>query len=142
MNKGFTLLEVLLSVAIIAMIGTFSAPLYVNLLVRNDLDIATTTTAQSMRRAQELARASDGDSRWGLRLQSGQIVIFKGTSYAARAATFDEIYSVSPSIGFSGLTEIVFDKVTGYPLTNGTVNLSNQSNNRTVTINSKGMVTY
>lgn len=141
-TQGFTLLEVLLSVAMIAIIATFSSPLYVNLMVRNDLDIATTTTAQSLRRASILALGSDGDSRWGIRMVSGQIVIFKGSSYATRDTTYDEVYAISPAITLGGTSEIVFEEVTGFPLGTGSITLTANADTKTVTINSKGMVNF
>ena len=65
-NAGFTLLEVLLSVAIIALIAGIGTPVYQSFQTRNDLDVVTNTVAQSLRRAQVLARASDGDTTWGV----------------------------------------------------------------------------
>ena len=88
MQKGFTLLEILLCVAMIGIIGGITAPLYNGLLIKNDLDIAVTTTAHSFRRAQILSQGMNGDSNWGVKVVSGNIIIFKGTSYAARDTQF------------------------------------------------------
>lgn len=141
-KKGFTLLELLLSVAIISLLAGLSLPVYRTLMQKNDLDIATTTTALSLRRAQVLSQAVDGDTTWGVKTQTGSIVIFKGTSYATRDSTFDETFDVPTSISISGTTEYVFSKLTGLPQATGTVNLSTESDARTVTMNTKGMVNY
>ena len=141
-ENGFTLLELLLSVAIISLLAGLSLPVYRTLLSKNDLDISATVTASSLRRAQTLSQAVDGDTTWGIKVQSGNIVIFKGASFATRDTTFDETFDVPTTIGVSGSTEIVFAKFTGLPQTTGTINLSSETDSKTVTINEKGMVNY
>ncbi|QQR77648.1 MAG: prepilin-type N-terminal cleavage/methylation domain-containing protein [Candidatus Moraniibacteriota bacterium] len=141
--RAFTLLEVLLSVAALAVIAGISLPIYQSFQVRNDLDIAATTVAQSCRRATVLAQASDGDTNWGVHIQPGSIVLFRGTSYVARNATFDEIFAMPTSIVSSGMSDVVFAKFTGMPTTTGTTTLTSSTNEtRTITINAKGMVNF
>lgn len=141
-GQGFTLLELLLSVAIIAALAGVSLPVYRTLLSKNDLDISAVTTAQSLRRAQILSQAVDGDMTWGVKVQSGSIVIFKGANFAARDTTFDETFSMPSTIGVAGTTEIVFAKMTGLPQSTGTVSLTSETDTKTVTINGKGTVTF
>lgn len=142
-NAGFTLMEGLLSIAVIAIIGGISIPIYQSFQVRNDLDIAIVSTVQTLRRAQVLAQAVDGDTSWGISVLSGSIILFKGASYAARDTAFDEVFEVPASITPSGLSEIVFTKFTGLPQTTGTITLtSNANETRTITINTKGIVSY
>ena len=141
--SGFTLLEVLLSLAAIAVISGIAVPVYQSFQMRNDLDIATVEIAQSLRRAQTLAQAVDGDISWGIKIQSGSITLFKGANYAARDTAFDELFDLPANITPSGISEIVFTKFTGLPQTTGTATLtSNNNETRTITINSKGMVNY
>lgn len=142
-DKGFTLLEILLSVAAIAVIAGISVPIYQSFQVRNDLDIAAVTIAQSLRRAQALSQAVDGDASWGVYAQSGSMTLFKGASYAARDAAFDEVFEVPASIAPSGVSEIVFTKFTGAPQTTGAVTLTSTANEtRNITVNAQGMVNY
>ncbi|MDP3973697.1 MAG: prepilin-type N-terminal cleavage/methylation domain-containing protein [Candidatus Daviesbacteria bacterium] len=142
LSKGFTLLELLLSVAIISLLAGLSLPIYRTLLSKNDLDIAATVTASSLKRAQILSQGVDGDITWGMKAQNNSIVIFKGVSFAARDINFDETFDVPSNISVGGTTEIVFAKLTGLPQTTGTVSLSSESDSRSVTINEKGMVEY
>lgn len=133
----------LLSISLITIIAGISVPVYQSFQVRNDLDIATTTLAQSLRRAEVLAQAVDGDISWGVSIQSGNITLFKGTSYAARDTALDEVFDVPTSIAPSGVSEIVFAKFTGLPTSTGTITLtSNINETRAITINAKGMVSY
>lgn len=140
--KGFTLLEVLLSVAAIAILAGLSLPVFRTMLTKNDLDVATTTVAQTLRRAQILSQAVDGDTSWGVKVQSGSITLFKGASYDVRDTAFDETFDMPASIAPSGLSEIVYTKFTGFPQTTGTTTLITANDTKTVTINEKGMVSH
>ena len=140
---GFTLIEVLLSVALLSLIIGIRGPVYQALQVRNDLDIATNTVTQLLRRAQVLSQAADGDISWGVSIQGGAITLFRGMSFAARDASFDETFDLPGSIVPSGLEEVVFAKFLGIPQTTGTVTLTASINEvRTITINEKGAIIY
>lgn len=143
-NNGFTLLEVLLSVTILTMLTGISLPILASLNNRNDLDTTTQTIAMQLRRAQSYARGMKQDSSWGVRVQSGSSTLFKGASYAARDAGYDEQTALPSTIVPSGLGETVFSKLSGTPSATGIVTLTLQTNNevRTVALNAKGMVAY
>ncbi len=83
-KAGFTLLEVLLATAAIAAIAGLAVPVYQSFQVRNDLDIAAVTLAQSLRRAAVLAQAADGDSGAGVHVAVGSIIIFRGQNFAKK----------------------------------------------------------
>lgn len=141
--RGFTMLEVSLSLSILAMIFGMTMPLYRTFMVRNDLDLAVTTFVQDLRRAQTLSQITDGDSVWGVHVATGSILIYKGSSYALRDQALDEDTSMPLSISVSGLTNVTFAKQTGLPQSIGTTTfISNTNETRNVTINQKGMVDY
>lgn len=140
--KGFSLLEVLLVISAFAILASLSTPIFRNLQIKNDLDIATSEVSQSLRRAQTLSQAVDGDTSWGVKVQSDGITLFKGTSFASRDLNFDETFDVPASISFSGVTELVFSKFSGTPQTTGTTTLSSELDTRSITINSKGGLNY
>lgn len=141
-SAGFTLLEVMLVSATIAVLAAISVPVYSLLQVKNNLDVATNTTLQTLRRAQTLSQAVDGDSSWGVKLQQSDITLFKGTSYTLRDTNFDEVYSLS-GVSPSGISEVVFSKLLGHPNTTGTLTLTSTNNEtQNITINSKGFLDY
>lgn len=142
-KRGFTLLEMLLSVSIIVIITSITVPVYFSLKIDNDLNIAQNIIVTGLRRAQILARASKNDSDWGVHMQTNSITIFNGTSYAARVTTFDEDFDTPNTVTFSNLSEIVFSKFTGLPTTTGQIDLT-ANNNATaqVAINAQGEIDY
>ena len=142
-SRGFTLPEILISLLLLSIIAGMIIPMYRAFMVRNDLDIATVTLAQNLRRAQALAEAGDGDMTWGVRVGVGSILIYKGASYVMRDSAYDESTSMPTSIVPTGIDEINFSKVTGIPTATGTFTFTSQANEaRNVTINEKGMVDY
>jgi prepilin-type N-terminal cleavage/methylation domain-containing protein len=141
--QGFTLIEMVLSMACITIIAGMSIPAYNSFQIKNDLDTAATSLATSLRRAQVLAQSGSGDSMWGVYTATGSILIYKGSSYVARDTSKDETTTISPAIIISGLKEVSFGKMWGLPTTIGTTTLTSLSNDiRAITINQKGMVDY
>jgi len=143
--KGFTLLEVLLSIAIISGMAAFSIPVYQSFQVKNDLDLAVSKTIQTLGRAQMLSQGVDGDVTWGIKIQTGSITLFKGISFNTRDVSFDEISVISQSITLAplSLNEIIFNKLSGEPQSQGTITLTSTNNEtKTITINAKGFVSY
>lgn len=143
-ERGFSLVEMLLSVVIISMLVGLSLPIYRSFQSRNDLDITTQSVAQMMRRAQTYAKAVKGDGQWGVRVASGSAVLFKGASYAGRDVNFDETTTIPLAVSVSGLSDILFSKFTAIPTSTGTITLTDTNINdaRTISINAKGMVSY
>lgn len=142
-QRGFTLVELLLSIVIIGLLVGLSTPLYRSFLSSNDLAMTTQQVAEIMRRAQTYARGVSGDSAWSVEVQSSAITLFKGTTFASRDASFDEVISMPGTISASGLGEVQFSKLSAQPNATGTITLTTGSGEtKAVTINAKGMVSY
>ncbi len=142
-TTGYTLVEVLLSISVLVALTAFSVPFYQSFQYKGDLTLAAASIAQTIRKAETLAAASSGDSLWGIMVSRGSIVAFKGSSYAARDSVSDDITAIPTSVSVSGSTELVFNKVTGYPVTTGTISLTGANKEvRSVRVNTKGVVNY
>ena len=144
-NNGFTLIEVLLSIALIALVVGLSLPVYGSFQARNNLDIAANTVVHSLRRAEIKSLAVEEDSRWGVRIEEKKVIIFKGDSFVGRNPDFDEAIDFSPGIQSSneGLKEITFSKLSGSPSTSGTIILkSSTEEKREIRINEKATISY
>lgn len=142
-SSGFTLLEILLAVAIVGVVIGIGIPVYGTFKVRNDLNLASVAVAQNMRRAAVLARGSSGDSDWGLAVVDGTITVFRGDSFAVRDVEEDEVTPLPGNVSASGMTEVVFSKGTGLPESIGEVMLALPDGEvEEVSLNGKGLVTY
>lgn len=141
-NHGFTLVEVLITVALFAILAGFAAPAFLSYQLRNDVDIAAISMAQSVRRAQALSMGSEEDSRWGVAVAVGSLTIYQGDSYATRAIEFDEVIELNPNVLVTGLGEITFDKLTGLPTSTGLVTFTAQDRSVAVSVNDQGIVEY
>lgn len=142
-RPAFTLMEILLSLSIIAVLAGILAPVYLSFQTRNDIDIAAGAVVRTLRRAQQLSFNGEGDSAWGMNLASGAVVLFKGSSYGARDSAYDEIFSIPTNISFTGTSSVVFSKFYGLPGAAATINLTSVNNEtKTININAKGAVGY
>ena len=139
---GFNLLEIMLTVAMITLIAGIFVPIAGNVYNHNNLENATQQVVQNLRRAQTLARASEGSSDWGVFLSGSSSTIFQGTSYATRNTNFSEQENLNGNALASGLTEIVFGESNGFPKTIGTITITIGNENKTITINEKGFINY
>lgn len=141
-DSGFTMLEVLLAIVLVSILAGMSIPVYQSFQARNDLGIAAGTVAHALRRAQTLSRSVASDSSWGVYIQNESVTLFRGVNYANRDEGDDEISSI-PGITTSGLQEIVFSRLSGEPVTTGSLTLTSLTNEtRTITINEKGTISY
>lgn len=142
-QRGFTLIEMILSVAAISVLAYFTVPMMQSFQIRDDLDVAAGIAVQSFRRAETLALASEGDSTWGVAIATGTVTIFKGSSYASRDANYDEVFTTSAAIGPSGLTQVTFVRGSGSPSASGTTTLtSTTGETRDIVLNTQGMVSF
>lgn len=142
-NRGLTLVETLLGVAVMVILFGLSAVFYQSFQIKNDLDITGNVISQSLRRAQALSQASQEDATWGIYIETGRVTLFKGVSYIARDTDNDEFFDIPLSIKLSGLSEVVFDKLTGYPQATGVISLATPINDTMdITINQRGMISY
>jgi len=137
---GATIIELLLVIAIIAIIGASSGPVYSNFFARNYLHEKTSEIIYVLRTAQTNAISGKGDSKWGISISSSKITLFKGNTYLTRDTIFDQTFNIPQSLTITP-AEIRFDKVTGNPDSTASITLtSNANQTRTVSINQTGAV--
>lgn len=141
-NRGFTLIELLLSVGVISILLMISVPVLQRYIVKNDMDVITNVVVQDIYRAQNLARSGENHGSWGVYIQSGSITLFQGTSYSGRNQGKDEIYTIPSSIVVSGQNEYVFSLFSGLPTSSGSTTIQNNSDTKSVSVNSQGIISY
>lgn len=140
---GFTLLEAMLSVGLLSIIAGISLPIYQSFQNRTDLDITAHGVVQAMRRAQVYSRGMKDDVQWGIEVQTSGVTLFRGSSFASRDTSYDEVTTIPNGMTVSGLSEVLFAKLSGAPNTTGSITLTSRNNEvRTITLNAKGMVNF
>ena len=138
-RRGFTAVETLLTLGIIAITAGISIPLYRNYQIRSDLDIATEYTIQGLHRAQVLSQSGQNSAVWGFSAREG--VLFQGDAYAVRDPAFDEVYPLPASVSVSGLLEVTFQRVSGTPNQTGDIELEAlNGERRIITISADGFL--
>ena len=123
-EKGFTLVELLVVITIVGVLGGIAAVSFNTSRNVRDLQTSAQNTLSVIRLAQSKTLAGENDSAWGVRLESSQITLFAGDTFAG--ATFTQVYALPPSIEITGIalngggSDVVFKRITGQTDQNGT----------------------
>ena len=142
-ERGFTLVEIILVVALIAVLGGMFVLIDPSFIVRNDVEVSGAVVTESLRRARTLSGAVSEDSRWGVHVGEKAVIVFKGDTFSGRNESFDEETAVPSAVSFEGLEEVVFEKVTGYPVEPGDITVSAEGDHSIVIeINERGAVLH
>lgn len=152
-RRGFTLVELLISVAILAIMGAMGAVSLSGFRRDRQLELAASDITYTLRRAQSAAIAQENSSAWGVHFDNpssgaDSFSLFYGNSYATgtilsmnRLSSFLD-YS-DPSTGST--KDVLFAKATGLPGASTTIVIIRAgvaSSSRTVTVNAIGKASY
>jgi prepilin-type N-terminal cleavage/methylation domain-containing protein len=140
--KAFTLVEILIVVALFGAIVSIGVPLTQSALTGSELDTAAEISLKNLKTAQALAQAVKDDSQWGVRFSGNSVIQFKGSSYATRDQAYDAVVNLGVKTVFTGLGEVVFTKVSGMPSQTGTITITNQDRVITITVAANGAMYY
>lgn len=141
-KTGFTLLEIILVVAMLAISSGIVAPIYYSAKNNDDLINSRDSLISSLRRAQLLSMAVKNDQPWSLKIDDQNIIVFKGDDFLNRNQDYDELVSLNRNINISGIDEIVFSKLKGRPNVNGDFLLSSNNRQIIISVNQLGIVDY
>jgi prepilin-type N-terminal cleavage/methylation domain-containing protein len=118
-RPGFSAIELVLVIALIAVVAGVSVPMYRRYQTRSDLQLATEQVVQGINRARLLSQAGQGDSAWGFAVGSG--VLFKGSMWAVRDPAYDELYPMPNGVVTAGIPQVSFSKIEGRPSATGMI---------------------
>ena len=144
-NKGFTLLEILIVVGILVMAMGLSLPFFSSFQTGTDLRTNNDFLAQSLRLAQIRAITGYQGSNWGIYLDDSQkkFIVYAGLNYASRVdgldleTSYGQAFSLSADFG----EEINFSIFSGLPSVNGTTTFAGPNDDfRYNTINDLGLI--
>lgn len=157
-NTGFTLVELIIVIAILGILAAVAIPGFFSLRKSSDLDNNVQEFASALRLAQSKSLLSENSSQYGVYINTGvlpnQYVLFKGADYASRDVSADQVYSLPDTMEFYGVnlgakTQIVFDRLTGTPEEQGNVSIRIKAGpggypdyNKTVYVADSGTVSF
>lgn len=140
-QRGFSILEVLLTIAVTGVIVGIGTPVLYSYFSGNSLDNAEERYVQSMRQAQVMAQSGVHDDDWGVNLGDTLVTIFKGNDYEARDTGYDQDIEFDSNVVATGVTQVIFARHTGLPSTTGTATLTlDDGRISVITINSRGVI--
>lgn len=124
---GFTLLEVLFAVFILALLGALATVAYRPFGRRVDLQTATQQALTTLQRARDRTIASEGSNVYGVHFETGQYVLFTGTTYNSGAST-NEVHELPPNVEISDISitggnAVVFERIEGTTNNPGSITL-------------------
>ncbi|PIV90714.1 hypothetical protein COW46_01040 [Candidatus Gracilibacteria bacterium CG17_big_fil_post_rev_8_21_14_2_50_48_13] len=141
MRDGFSLIEILLSVALLALVAGVSIPVSFSWVASVDQRQAVRILTTSLEEARTYARANKNDGDWGVQVENGSVIVFQGANYASRVVGEDRSWSLPGGVDVTGASGVVFAKVTGIPSSYPVFTLTKGSNVSTVTVGALGTVT-
>ncbi len=143
MKKGFTLVELLIAVALIIMFSSLTLPVGFNFFQESTLRDQVRNLETSLRKAQAVAISGRGNANAGIKITRNSYIIFEGESYRDRRSSLDIVIPFPVSVVPSGNDEIVFRKSTGRlisPANNALISISFGSHTKQISINSHGKI--
>lgn len=120
-NRGFTLFELLIVIALIVLVMALALPLGVDFFQEQRIEEETATLADNIKLAQSRAISGQNDSSWGIRFnmpEQGKYTLFPLLGAGSfedpeRNTGRDEVFLLSPGAETEGIEEIIFEKLTG-----------------------------
>jgi len=113
MKKAFSLLEIMLTIAVIGILLGFSLPLSIQSIEKNEQRNSEINTILALRVAREKAVFGLEDSDWSVRVDSSSATVFLGSDYGARDTNFDQVYSLK-NVSIGSPVIVTFARVSGF----------------------------
>lgn len=137
---GFTLIELILVIAISFIIGIVAVPFYSRFFTQNAVSNTTDQLTAELRKAQMYSMMGKQNGSWGVNYASNVITLFQGSSYAGRNTAFDEKFNVDNGSSIGGFTSVTFTRGTGTPSATQSITIIGNTVSKIITVNSQGVV--
>lgn len=127
--KGFTLIEILLALAIVALLAAVGINSFSNFNAQEALQIETDKIVSLLARARSQTLSAKDGRAYGVHFEERTAALFRGGSYHASDAgtvtqTLHSAVQISSIALSGGGSEVVFQKLTGATAQSGTVTLA------------------
>ena len=148
-ESGFTLLEVVMVVAIISVISVAGAGYYVNYAKSIELESAAKNILSDLRNARSKAMAGESDLKWGVHLTNGSDDYYElystPTTYADVSMTTSTTTYLSSAVIFTAppsnsSSDVLFTKIQGTPNASSTISIFSRNATRTIMVTTNGII--
>lgn len=139
-SKGFTLIEVTLTMALLAIIFIVAAPFYGRFIFSQEVSIVQDELQGSLSKARFFSMMGKNDTVWGVGIENSQIIVFQGPSFVDRDTSLDETFDIHPRVTVSGVSPIVFTRPAGRPSSELEITLSGNGETKVLRMNSEGVL--
>jgi len=137
MRRGVTLIELLLSIAIIGIIGAVASPFVSSFIVRVQYNTTVDKTLSVIQKAQGYAMDGKGTGVWGVCTTGSVLRLFSGTCLLP---VFAEDFTIPSIVSVAGLSETTFS-LRGEPVPLAglsAITISARTNQTTIRVNAGG----
>jgi Tfp pilus assembly protein FimT len=143
-TKGISVLEILITIAILAVVTAVTFTAFVNTYKYHALDKAEATVMSMLNQARTYTLASQNAASYGVHIATSTVTLFYGAAYAANEPSNEvvqldrRVYVATTTLNGGG-SNIVFSRLTGMTTNYGTITLglvstSTDSTSTTTTI--------
>ncbi|HDQ22549.1 MAG TPA: prepilin-type N-terminal cleavage/methylation domain-containing protein [Candidatus Uhrbacteria bacterium] len=142
MKKGFTLVEVLVVMAVIFFLAVIIIPVSLNFY---NLQVFNETHEQIiglLKQARSNAFIQKNNADFGLYFGDKQMVLFQGPSYGQRDESQDFSLKLPALVEISGFSEIVFSQGSALPKQSGSLLIKSGQKQKEIIINEQGLISY
>ncbi|MCX7779082.1 MAG: hypothetical protein N2259_02465 [Patescibacteria group bacterium] len=137
-SLSFSFLEGLLVIAILGIIFSLSTIAFIRFQKTYELKTTANELFQNLKRAQAKAMSQEQDKNWGIKFEPENKKYYLCSD---NCTTNLETFTYSTNINLtSSLNPIIFQKLSGTLTTAGTINLNLDSQTKTITITTAGLI--
>lgn len=137
MSKGITLIELLLVVAIIALLGATTTPFLSRFVLQTQFDASLDKVVSSIRKAQQYSMSEKISTGWGVCLIGNTVRMFLGS---CNSPTIAEDFVIPQTVSIQGLSTTTFN-TRGEPSNALSITISTAIDSKTISVNSAGGMT-
>lgn len=140
LQRGFTLIEVMLTMALFSVVALFASPFYGNFIFSEEVPVVSDELRGSLVKAQLSSMTGKNGAPFGVAVHDGSIILFQGGSFLSREQDQDEAFVIHPRVSVSGISEVVFAPITGRPDSQPTITVSGNGKTEIWTMNREGVL--
>lgn len=133
--KAFSYNELLLSVAIIAILSAMSAPYLLNSLTSNQVEQTSRIVGSFLRSSQQYSIDGIENGEWGVCMVDGEIIQYLNSCIPADTR---QTFIPEPNISITGLENVLFERYTGELSSSVSITITDGIESRLIEINEVG----